>query len=88
MSLEYSSTIAGIVQKLETRDPLPPLAPREEWDSELTHQIQDLSLETLFDGQSVKDSTMGDALQSGLLLWNDALDASHTISQGIESRTR
>ena len=43
MSLEYSSTIAGIVQKLETRDPLPPLAPREEWDSELTHQIQDLS---------------------------------------------
>ena len=87
MSLEYSLTIAGIVQKLETRDPLPPLAPREEWDSELTHQIQDLSLETLFDGQSVKDSTMGDALQSGLLLWNDALDASHTISQGIESRT-
>ena len=87
MSLEYSLTIAGIVQKLETRDPLPPLAPREEWDSELTHQIQDLSLETLFDGQSVKDSMMGDALQSGLLLWNDALDASHTISQGIESRT-
>ncbi len=87
MSLEYSLTIAGIVQKLETRDPLPPLAPREEWDSELTHQIQDLSLEMLFDGQSVKDSTMGDALQSGLLLWNDAPDASHTISQGIESRT-
>ena len=30
---------------------------------------------------------MGDAFQSGLLLWNDALDASHTISQGIESGT-
>ena len=87
MSLEYSSTIAGIVKKLEARDPLPPLAPSEEWDSELTHRIEGLSLETLFDGQSIKDSTMGDALQSGLLLWNDALDASHTISQGIESRT-
>ena len=87
MSLEYSSTIAGIVQKLETRDPLPPLAPSEEWDSKLTHRIETISLETLFDGQSIKDSTMGDALQSGLLLWNDALDASHTISQGIESRT-
>ena len=87
MNAEYSSTIAGIVQKLETRDPLPPLAPSEEWDSELTDQIQDLSLETLFDGQSVKDSTMGYAMQSGLLLWNDALDASHTISQGIESKT-
>ncbi|RKU13941.1 hypothetical protein C6502_01985 [Candidatus Poribacteria bacterium] len=87
MSLEYSSTIASIVQKLETRDPLPPLAPSQEWDSELTHRIEGLSLETLFDGQSVKGSTMGYAMQSGLLLWNDALDASHTISQGIESGT-
>ncbi len=87
MSLEYSSTIVGIVKKLEARDPLPPLAPSAEWDSELTHRIESLSLETLFDGQSVKDSTMGDAVQSGLLLWNDALDASHTISQGLESRT-
>ena len=87
MSLEYSSTIAGIVKKLEARDPLPPLAPSAEWDSELTHRIEGLSLETLFDGQSIKDSTMGDAFQSGLLLWNDALDASHTISQGLESGT-
>ena len=87
MNAEYSSTIAGIVQKLETRNPLPPLAPSEEWDSELTHRIEGLSLETLFDGQSIKDSTMGYALQSGLLLWNDALDASHTISQGLESGT-
>ena len=87
MSLEYSSTIASIVKKLETRDPLPPLAPSEAWDSELTDRIQDISLEALFDGQPVKDSRMGYALQSGLLLWNDALDASHTISQELESRT-
>ena len=87
MGSEYSSIIAGVVQKLETRNPLPPLAPSEEWDSQLTNRISDLSLETLFDGQSVEDSTMGDAVQSGLLLWNDALDASHTISQNIESRT-
>ena len=87
MGSEYSSTIAGIVQKLETRDPLPPLAPNGEWDSQLTHRISELSLETLFDGESIEDSTMGDAVQSGLLLWNDALDASHTISQNIESRT-
>ena len=87
MNAEYSATIASIVSKLETRNPLPPLAPNEEWDSELTHRIEGLSLETLFDGQSIKDSTMGYALQSGLLLWNDALDASHTISQGLESGT-
>ena len=87
MNAEYSATIANIVRKLETRNPLPPLAPSEEWDSELTDRIDGLSLETLFDGQSIKDSTMGYALQSGLLLWNDALDASHTISQGLESGT-
>ena len=87
MGVEYSSTIATIVQKLETRDPLPPLAPSEEWDSQLTSRISRLSLEMLFDGQSIEDLTMGDAVQSGLLLWNDALDASHTISQNIESRT-
>lgn len=87
MSLAYSSTIASIVQKLETRDPLPPLVPTEEWDWGITYRLQDISLETLFDGQSIKDSTMGDAMQSGLLLWNDALDASHIISQGLESRT-
>lgn len=87
MNAGYSSTTASIVQKLATRDPLPPLAPSEEWDSQLTDRISDLSLETLFDGESIEDSTMGDAVQSGLLLWNDALDASHTISQNIESRT-
>ncbi len=87
MGLEYSSTIATIVQKLEARDPLPPLAPIEEWDSQLTNRISNLSLEILFDGQSIGDSTMGDAVQSGLLIWNDALDASHTISQDIESKT-
>ena len=87
MSLDYSSTIASIVKKLETRNPLPPLAPAGEWDSALTHRIENISLEALFDGQPVKDSTMGHALQSGLLLWNDALDASHTVSQDIESKT-
>lgn len=87
MGLEYSSTIANIVQKLETRDPLPPLAPSEEWDTQLTNRISEISLEMLFDGQSIEDSTMGDAVQSGLLIWNDALDASHTISQAIESKT-
>ena len=87
MGVEYSSTIATIVQKLEARDPLPPLAPSKEWDSQLTSRISDLSLEMLFDEQSIEDSTMGDAVQSGLLIWNDALDASHTISQNIESKT-
>jgi hypothetical protein len=87
MNSEYSSTIAEIVQKLDARYPLPPLAPNIEWDSALTQQIKNAPLEALFDEQSVKDSTLGAAVRSGLLLWNDALDVSHTISQGIENKT-
>ncbi|MBI1923612.1 hypothetical protein HYR99_05125, partial [Candidatus Poribacteria bacterium] len=87
MRSTYSSTIAEIVQKLEGRHPLPPLAPENEWDAELTHRIQKASPDALFDGQPVKDATLASAVQSGLLLWNDALDISHTISQRIENTT-
>jgi len=87
MSLEYSAAIQEIVQKLESRYPLPLLAPEREWDRELTHRLESASLDEIFDGQLVKDATLGKAVQSGLLLWNDALDVSHTISQNIENET-
>jgi len=87
MRSTYSSTITEIVQKLEGRYPLPPLAPEKEWDAELTHRIQKASPDALFDGQPVKDATLASAVQSGLLLWNDALNISHTISQRIENTT-
>ena len=87
MSLEYSAAIQEIVQKLESRYPLPLLAPEREWDRELTHRLESASLDEIFDGQLVKDATLGKAVQSGLLLWNDALDVSHTISQSIENET-
>ena len=87
MSAEYSSVITNIIQKLETRQPLPPLAPKKEWDGEIVKQIQSASLEELFDDQTVKDLEFGNAVKSGLLLWNDALEESHTISQHLNSQT-
>jgi hypothetical protein len=87
MSTEYSSAITDIIQKLETRQPLPPLAPEKEWDGAIVKQIQSASLDELFDGQTVKDTEFGNAVKSGLLLWNDALDESHTISQQLNSKT-
>src|SRR5688500_14776191 len=35
----------------------------------------------------VKDRAAADAMLAGLWLWHDALDESHTISQGIETPT-
>lgn len=87
MSTEYPPLINEIVQKLDARQPLPPLAPEKEWDSELTKQIQATSATDLFDGQTLKDSSLANAVKSGLLLWNDALDDSHHVSQSIRSKT-
>ena len=87
MGSEYSSTIAAFVQELEARRPLPPLVPRNDWDSGLTERIQGVSVDELFDGQTVKDELFGASVKSGLLLWNDALDVSHKISQNIDSPT-
>lgn len=87
MSIEYPPLIDEIVQKLDARQPLPPLAPAKEWDTELTKRIQATSTAQLFDGLPLKDSSLANAVKSGLLLWNDALDDSHDISQGVGSKT-
>lgn len=87
MGSEYSLTIAAFVQELEARRPLPPLVPQNDWNSDLTNQIQGVSVDELFDGQTVKDESFGASVKSGLLLWNDALDASHKFSQKIDSQT-
>ncbi len=87
MDSEYSSTIAAFVNELESRRPLPPLVPQNDWNSDLTNRIQGVSVDELFDGQLVKDESFGASVKSGLLLWNDALDVSHRTSQNIDSQT-
>ena len=87
MSMEYPPQIDEIVQKLDARQPLPPLVPEKEWNSELTKQIQATPVTDLFNGQALKDSSLANAVKSGLLLWNDALDDSHDVSQSIRSKT-
>ena len=87
MSIEYPPQIDEFVQKLDARQPLPPLAPEKEWDTDLTKRIQETKITDLFDGRALKDSSLANAVKSGLLLWNDALDDSHNISQGIASKT-
>ncbi|MCE2400735.1 hypothetical protein J4G08_07575 [Candidatus Poribacteria bacterium] len=87
MSVAYTSAIAEVIKKLEAGNPLPPLVPEKEWSSELTDELAALSLEDLFQGQSLKDDIFGGAIKSGLLLWNDALDDSHDVSQELGNNT-
>ncbi len=87
MDVTYTSAIAEVIEKLEAGNPLPPLVPEKAWNSELTDKLLAASLDDLFQGQSLKDDTFGGAIKSGLLLWNDALDDSHDISQGLGNNT-
>lgn len=87
MDVTYTSAIAEVIEKLEIGNPLPTLVPEKAWNSELTDTLEAASLDDLFQGASLKNTTFAEAIKSGLLLWNDALDESHTISQGLMDQT-
>lgn len=72
-----------LVGRLESRE-LPPLVPARAWDEGLSDEISGRSPEVLLGGADrVADPELARAVQAGLLLWNDELDASHTIAQGL-----
>jgi hypothetical protein len=48
-------------------------------------QLAALSVESLFAGQTIVDRAMAQCCLSGLWLWHDFLDESHTISQDIST---
>ena len=85
MEIKYPQAIAVVIEALESGNPLPPLVPENVWDSALTERIVSASLEELFNGQTVKNETYAGAIKSGLLLWNDALNDSHDISQELSN---
>ena len=87
MDVTYTSAIAEAIEKLEAGNPLPPLVPQEAWSSELTDALESASLDELFEGEALKNMTFAEAIKSGLLLWNDALDESHNISQELGNQT-
>ena len=67
-----SGIVVHLVTELRARQPLPPLCPAAPWKRELSRQVAAADLPP--------------ALASALLLWNDDLDASHALSQGLPDR--
>jgi hypothetical protein len=76
---------AAIVATLESRPSPPPLAPSAPWRADFG--LSDLVPAALFGERPVVDTAAAAAVHSGLLLWNDELDASHTVSQGLPDAT-
>lgn len=61
-----------ISAELRARQPLPPLCPAAPWSRDVSRRIAAADLPP--------------AAASALLLWNDDLDASHTLSQALPDR--
>ncbi len=87
MNIAYTPAIAEVIEKLKAGNPLPTLVPQKAWSTELTDALQATSVEELFEGEGVTNTTLGEGIKSGLLLWNDALDESHNISQELDNQT-
>ena len=71
-------------RKLMATPQLPALGP-ERRPGTLTIDELNRALDGIFAGQKVSSRALS-LLRSAALLWHDHLDASHTISQGIETR--
>ncbi len=71
-----------VLEPLQARTPAP-LVPTRPFSPGL---LQGISPEDLL-AQPAERPLYGTAILSGLLLWNDELDASHMISQGIHTPT-
>ena len=66
---ESHALVREIGAELRARRPLPPLCPAAPWSRDLSRRIAAADLPP--------------AAASALLLWNDDLDASHTLSQAL-----
>ncbi|RXZ80071.1 hypothetical protein EBB07_20225 [Paenibacillaceae bacterium] len=81
------SELDQIIEKLTNRRPLQSLSPQKVWDASIDEQINAIdNKELLALGNSSREVDI-EALKSGLLLWNDNLDSSHTLSQDINNVT-
>ncbi|HMJ88620.1 MAG TPA: hypothetical protein VK530_02330 [Candidatus Acidoferrum sp.] len=71
-------------QKLIATDEPPLLGPEKRSGTKSVAELNH-ALDTFFTQKTISSGTQ-DLLRSAALLWHDHVDASHTISQGIETR--
>lgn len=79
---QYGAAVAALLDPDRICD-LGPGSPR----SDLRDRLIALTQETLLAPHKIADHDMAACCLSGVWLWNDFLDESHTISQGIETTT-
>lgn len=76
----------NVVEKLRTRDPLPPLVPTGVWNDDISRWLNGISLDD-FLKSSKYDGDYAELTRAILYLWNDDLDKAHKIAQDSENIT-
>lgn len=79
---QYGTVFANLIGE-RRMNPLDPGTP----NGEAREGLEGLSVEKAFEGQSVVDEDMAYACVSGVWLYHNFLDESHTLSQDIETET-
>lgn len=77
---QHGKVVAELLQPAR----LAPLGPGTSNDA-LHARLQALTLDELFPGKQIRDRAMAQCCLSGLWLYHDYLDPSHTISQDIDT---
>ncbi len=72
--------------RLQSRNPPPPLAPKEPWNEGLLAVLQGADAAELV-GKSGPAAPADQAALCGLMLWNDALSDAHGLCQNLEDAT-
>jgi len=80
-------TFDTIRQRLWERPNLPLFVEDQPWDADLDARLREGVAATLFPGRTLRDASAAAAMVSGLLLWNDSFDASHSLCQGLPNST-
>ncbi|WP_308635673.1 hypothetical protein [Paenibacillus silvisoli] len=76
------NSLALIIERLESRQTMQALSPKQVWDAALDQEIEALPLLSAATPKAVVPALI--ALKAGLHLLNESLDASHAQSQEIE----
>jgi hypothetical protein len=79
--------VADIAAELARRPRKPPLVPHEVYSDELRERLSAVQPETMFAEEAIVQPRDAIAVLTGLHLWNDALQDSHRLAQGIETPT-
>lgn len=75
-----------VIASLLSQERMPALGPGTQ-NAAARELLRSATIERLFAHARIRDRRMAEACRSGLWLYHDFLDESHTISQGIETTT-